>query len=202
MIFDANSHSTTLRQSMSFNQVITRLTTTVFLSPLLSRCNLELFQAKARIEWPRGNQSSTWTNLDQELSTTLTVRLKGYTVKQLSLFCEIAYDMCLERFGEEEGRTKSEFIQQPNRRQVMKGQLRTRQRQLKRQLNEAPDHERPGIQALLDDIKQQILVLHSAENHRKCQKKKRRARESFYRNPYAFAKEDPFTQWKTLPLPF
>ena len=147
------------------------------------------FPSKARIQWPRGNQSSTWTNLDQELSTTLAVRLKGSTVKQLGSFCEIAYDMCLERFGEEESRKKSEIIQQPNRRQVRKGQLRMRQRQLKRQLNEAPDYEKPGIQALLDDIKHQILVLSRAENHRKRRKKKRRARESFYRNPYAFAKK-------------
>ena len=42
---------------------------------------------------------------------------------------------------------------------------------------------------LLDDIKQEILVLSRAENHRKRRKKKRKTRESFYRNPYAFAKK-------------
>ena len=145
--------------------------------------------SKARIKWPRGNQSSTWTKLDQELSTTLTVRLRGSTAAQLSSFCEIVYNVCLEKFGEEDKREKSNIIQQLNRRQVKKGQLRARQRQLKRQLKEAPDLEKPGLEALLGDIKQQILVLSRAENHRKRRKKKRKTREAFYRNPYAFAKK-------------
>ena len=147
------------------------------------------FPSKVRIQWPRGNQSLAWARLDQELSTTLTMCLKGSTAKQLSAFREIVHNLCLEKFGEEVKRKKSDGLKQPNRRQVKKGQLRARQRQLKRQLKDAPQQEKIGIQVLLDDIKQEILVLSRAENHRKRRKKKRKTRESFYRNPYAFAKK-------------
>ena len=58
--------------------------------------------SKARIRWPKGNQSATWTELDDELSLVLTARLKGPTAKQLSLFCDIVYQTSLEKFGEEE----------------------------------------------------------------------------------------------------
>ena len=151
---------------------------------------------KARVQWPRGNKSSIWTELDRELSIVLTSRLKGSTAKQLSSFCEVAYEVCLEKFGEEVKRKQGEQIQQPNRRQVKKGQLRASQRQLKRQLQVAPDHEKQGLQTLLDDIRQQILVICRAENHRKRRKRKRKTRESFYKNPYAFAKK-LFTEAKS-----
>ena len=145
--------------------------------------------SKARIKWPRGNQSSVWSRLDQELSATLTKRLKGSTAEQLSSFCDLIHNTCLEKFGEDERKKSENIIQQPNQRQLKKGQLRARQRQLKRQLQGAPDMERTGIQTLLDDIRQQILVISRAENQRKRRKRKRKARESFYKNPFGFAKK-------------
>ena len=157
--------------------------------PIAAPAQPGAFPSKVRIQWPRGNQSSTWARLDQELSTTLTMRLKGSTAKQLSAFCEIVHSLCLEKFGKEVKRKKSDGLKQPNRRQVKKGQLRARQRQLKHQLKNAPQQEKIVIQVLLDDIKQEILVLSRAENHRKRRKKKRKTRESFYRNQYAFAKK-------------
>ena len=80
---------------------------------------------------------------------------------------------------------KRDALKQPNRRQVKKGQLRARQWQLKRQLKDVPQQEKIGIHVLLDDIKQEILVLSRAENHRKRRKKMCKTKESFYRNPYA-----------------
>ena len=157
--------------------------------PIAAPAQPGAFPSKVRIQWPRGNQSLAWARLDQELSTTLTMRLKGSTAKQLSAFCEIVHSLCLEKFGEEVKRKKSDGLKQPNRRQVKKGQLRARQRQLKRQLKDPPQQEKIVIQVLLDDIKQEILVLSRAENHRKRRKKKHKTRESLYRNPYAFAKK-------------
>ena len=48
---------------------------------------------------------------------------------------------------------------------------------------------RYGLQALLDDVKQEIIVLPRVEDQRKQRKNKHTARESFNRNPYAFAKK-------------
>ncbi len=40
-----------------------------------------------------------WTNLDQELSFLLNTHLKGPIDHQLSSFCRVIYDVCLEWFG-------------------------------------------------------------------------------------------------------
>ena len=83
--------------------------------PIAAPAQPGAFPSKVRIQWPRGNQSSAWTRLDQELSTALTMRLKGSTAKQLSAFCEIVHSLCLEKFGEEVKRKKSDTMKQPNR---------------------------------------------------------------------------------------
>ena len=54
---------------------------------------------KPRIQGPKGNQTATWTNLDQELSFLLNTHLKGPIDHQLSSFCRVIYDVCLEWFG-------------------------------------------------------------------------------------------------------
>ena len=84
--------------------------------PFAAPAQSKAFPSKVRIQWPRGNQSSVWARLDQELSTTLTMRLKGSTAKQLSAFCEIVHSLCLEKFGEEFKRKKRDGLKQPNRR--------------------------------------------------------------------------------------
>ena len=93
--------------------------------PIAASAQPGAFPSKVRIQWPRGNQSLAWARLDQELSTSLTMRLKGSTAKQLSAFCEIVHSLCLEKFGEEVKRKrKSDGLKQPSRRQVQKVQLR------------------------------------------------------------------------------
>ena len=74
--------------------------------PIAAPAQPGAFPSKVRIQWPRGNQSSAWARLDQELSTTL-------TAKQLSAFCEIVHSLCIEKFGEEVKRTKSDGLKQP-----------------------------------------------------------------------------------------
>ena len=96
--------------------------------------------------------------------------------------------MCLDRFGEEVKRDKKDVVQQPNRRQLRKGELRRNQRQLKRQYAEATEEERRELQMLLDEINRQIMTLSKAENLRKRRKKKTKTRQDFYENPYQFAK--------------
>ena len=155
--------------------------------PIAAPAQPEAFPSKVRIQWPRGNHSSARARLDQEFSTALTMRLKGSTAKQLSAFCEIVHSLCIAKFGEQVKRKKGDALKQPNPRQVKKSQLRARQRQLKRRLKDAPQQENIGIQVLLDDHKQGILVLSQAENHWKRRKNKHKTRESFYKNLYALA---------------
>ena len=127
---------------------------------------------KPRIQWPKGNQTATWTNLDQELSFLLTIHLKGPINHQLSSFCRVVYDVCLEWLGavmDKKDKTEEKW---PNRRQIQKGKLRSEQRMLKRRLKEASIHERLELQNILNDIQKRILVISRAENQRKHRKKK------------------------------
>ena len=141
--------------------------------PIAARTLPDNAPSKARIRWPRANQRASWSQLEQELSATLTTRLKGSTATQLCSLCEIVHQVCAEKFGEEDRKKeKRKPTKQPNRRQEKKGQLRRQQRQLKQQLKDAPDNEKAGLQNLLDDIKQKILVISRAENHRKRRKRK------------------------------
>ena len=52
--------------------------------------------SKPRNQRPKGNQTATWTNLEQELSFLLTTHLKGPIDQQISSFCRVIHDICLE----------------------------------------------------------------------------------------------------------
>ena len=67
--------------------------------PIVERQRPGDIHCKPKIQWPKGNQTATWTNLDQELSFLLTTHLKGPIDHQLSSFCRVIYGVCLEWFG-------------------------------------------------------------------------------------------------------
>ena len=69
--------------------------------PIAVQANPGDVQSKVRIQWPRANQTAAWTQLDQELAATLSMRLKGPTAKQLNVFSETCHTVSLDRFGEE-----------------------------------------------------------------------------------------------------
>ena len=142
---------------------------------------------------PKGNQTATWTNLDQ-LSFLLTTHLKGPIDQQITSFCRVIYDVCLQWFGAVLHKKDKTEGKRPNRRQIQKEKLRSAQRMLKRRLKEVPIHEKPELQNILNDIQKKILVISRAENQRKHRKKKRQARRSFYSNLYAFAKSFSWNQ--------
>ena len=52
---------------------------------------------KPRIQWPKGNQIATWTNLDQQLSFYSPPILRAHWSTNKS-FSGIIYDVCLECF--------------------------------------------------------------------------------------------------------
>ena len=145
--------------------------------------------SKPRIQWPKCNQTASWTNLDQELSFLLTIHLKCPIDHQLSTSCRVIYDICLEWFGAVTDKKDKTKGKRPKRQELQKRKLRSEQTMLKCQLKETPSHERPELQNILNDIQKWILVVTRAENWRKHQKKKCQARRSFYLNPYAFAKK-------------
>ena len=79
--------------------------------------------SKPRIQWPKGNQTATLANLDH---------LKGPIDQQITSFCRVIYDVCLERFGAVMHKKDKTEGKRPNRPQILKGKLRSEQRMLKR----------------------------------------------------------------------
>ena len=132
--------------------------------------------SQPRIQWPKGKQITTWTNLDQGFSFLLTTNLKGPIDQQMTSFCRIIYDVCLDCFGAVTLKKDKTEEKQPNRGQIQKGKLRSEQRMLKRRLKEAQIHERLELQNILNDIQKCTLVISRAENQKKHRKKKRQTR--------------------------
>ena len=56
--------------------------------------------SKPRIQWPKGNQKAIWTNLDQELSFTLTTNLKGPNRQLISLILKLYITFVLSGFAQ------------------------------------------------------------------------------------------------------
>ena len=141
----------------------------------------------ARIKWPKMNNEAEWQKLDSDLSTVLNGGLKGNIQQRLATFQKITHQYCLERYGAEERAERKEG--RPNRRQVEKGQLREQHRNLKKQWKEAREEEKEGLLVLMDDIRKKIKAISRAEYERKKRRDKRKKREQFIHNPYAFTKQ-------------
>lgn len=130
---------------------------------------------------------SVWKSLDEELALVLEGILKVSFEKKLGMFERTGYNLCSLRFGVEEGKAKVR-LQQANRREAAKGQLRSELRRLKQRLKVSRLHERDCLLALIDDIRKRIMTISRAEYVLKKRKEKRVKRERFMKNPYNFAK--------------
>ena len=89
--------------------------------PIAERHHPGDFPSKLSIQWPKGNQIATCTNLDQEFSFLLTTHIKGPIDKQMTSSCRIIYDVLLEWFGAVKHKKDKTEEKRPNRRQIQKG---------------------------------------------------------------------------------
>ena len=144
------------------------------------------------LKWPKGAAKDEWKHLDHFLAFEIDQRMGASVFSdqadKLAMFTEVVGELCIQHLGTTERKERKEVQARPNRRQVQKGILRTRERDLKKLFKDAPEEERPGIQELLDDVHRQILTISRAEYLRKKRKRKRKTREHFYKNPFKFAK--------------
>ena len=144
------------------------------------------------LKWPKGAAKDEWKHLDHFLAFEIDQRMGASVFSdqadKLEMFTKVVGELCIQQLGTTERKERKEVQARPNRRQVQKGILRTRERDLKKLFKDAPEEERPGIQELLDDVHRQILTISRAEYLRKKRKRKRKTREHFYKNPFKFAK--------------
>ena len=140
---------------------------------------------KKNIQWPPAN-SEEWKRLDLDLSTIL--RKIGNTAEsKAELHPQIIYRLCLERFGEVESAKKR--AANPSRRQTKGRKLREQISDLKNAWKEATEEEKPGIQQLQEEQIRKLRLLKRAESLKARRKKYKENTESFYKQPYLFARK-------------
>ena len=140
---------------------------------------------KNKIKWPAGN-SKEWEKLDIDLSMIL--RKVGSTPEEKAeLHPQLIYSFCLERFGEEEPRKKKSG--KMSRRQTKCQKLRQQIKQQKEKWKHASNEERVEIEQNQEESIRNLRLLKRAESIRKRRKKYKQNSDSFYNQPYNFARK-------------
>ena len=140
---------------------------------------------KKNIQWPAAN-SEEWGKLDMDL--TMMLRTVGNTAEaKAELHPQIIYKVCLDRFGEVD--TKKKQMSKPSRRQTKGQKLREQIKSLKNAWKEASEEEKDGISELQSRSIRELRLLKRAESIRKRRKKHKENTDSFYKQPYTFARK-------------
>ena len=144
-------------------------------------------EQKAKVRWPRANNSKEWEAVNSDLSVILS-KLRGDVVERLEKMGEVIYSYGLERFGVSVNRRGERVQVGRSRRQREIEKLVKERRQLRKQWRKASEEEREGINVLQEELRSRLIVLRRAEHLREKRKKKERARSAFFRNPFNFVK--------------
>ena len=78
---------------------------------------------------------------------------------------------------------------QKSRRQKEMETIRSKKKSLKKQMKSASPHEKEGLERLWRDLKAKHNALSKAESARKKRSKRKKTQESFYRDPFQFARK-------------
>ena len=88
------------------------------------------------LKWPKGAAKDEWKHLNDFLAFEIDQRM-GASVfdnmaDKLTKFTEVVGELCIQHLGTNERKERKEVQKRPNRRQVQKGILRARERNLKK----------------------------------------------------------------------
>lgn len=84
--------------------------------PIAERLHPGEIPSKPRIQWPKSNQRTTWSNVYQEHSLIVTNHLRGPISQQNRSFCKVVHEVCLVWFGVATSRGDMKELNRPNRR--------------------------------------------------------------------------------------
>ena len=140
---------------------------------------------KKRVKWPKGTDTQTWQEFDEDASKLLATTLSGGVDKKVNSLTSIVYNMGLDRFGSAEMKERNPHL--PNRREKEISQLRGELRELRRQHRRNPEDQ--GLKDLREVLRGRIIILRRAENHRKNRHKRSKTRKQFIQDPYKFVKK-------------
>lgn len=141
---------------------------------------------KAKVKWPKASEKDEWRSFDESLHTILQNALKGNTIAKLNIFGDIIYEEGKARFGELQQRKN--LPKQSGRREREIHQLLKERRLLRKAWRRSEDHEKEGLKNLWDRIRAKLGLLRRAERIRRRSSRKERARSSFFRDPFKYAR--------------
>ena len=142
---------------------------------------------QAKVRWPKNIDKEAWRCFDQNLHLTLQYSLKGSTTSKLNLLGNIIYEEGKQSFGEMP--KKKPTTKQKGRREREIFQLVKERRLLRKAWRKAQDLEKEALKCLWDQLKSRLANLRRAERIRKRRSRKEKARTSFFRDPFKYARD-------------
>lgn len=109
-------------------------------------------EQKAKVRWPRANNSNEWEAVNRYLSVILG-RLRGHVVERLEKFGDVMYSYGIERCGVSAKRRGERVQIGRSRWQREVEKLIKESRQLKKQWRKASEEEREGINVLQEELR-------------------------------------------------
>lgn len=141
------------------------------------------------INFPPASAKSDWEHLDQSLSNYIDHHLKGVKLEQkLDIFGEIVYQFCSKEFGAKETTSKN-VVPHKSRRQKQIEEIRKQKNISRRRFKNAVESEKEGLRQVWQHLKTQHNALSRAERLCKKRRTTKKARETFFKDPFKFARE-------------
>ena len=147
-----------------------------------------ILERKPRLKWP-ASTDKRWQQLDKDLDMVLNNTLKGSNSRKVEKMTQIVYDICRELFGEDSKSTSGKTKAGPSRRQSEIANLMKNLRDLTKHWKKAEELERPGLRQLRKELRSRLIILRRAEKLKNKQREKKKARESFFSNPFRFVSD-------------
>lgn len=141
---------------------------------------------KPIVKWPKANDRDAWMSFKASLLTILQSLLWGSVASTMAIFSRIVYEEGILRF-----RTKPERetgSKQCGRREREILQLVKEQRLLWKAWRKAQGQKKEGLKSLWDQIKSRLAHLIRAEKIRKRRGRKEKARASFLKDSFKYAR--------------
>ena len=149
----------------------------------------QLINAKRhRINFPPAREEDQWEFLDSRIVRQLDKLIRKSTFEhKLSTFGAIVYQICLNAFGVKQHQARTKL--QQSRRQREMATLHKQKKDLKKQIQSSTEEEKRGLHELRRGLTTRHSALSKAEAARKRRSHKKKNQESFFKDPYQFARQ-------------
>ena len=146
------------------------------------------------VKWPNSTETTAYREFEIEVLKAL--KKKRTLEDRLKQLSDTIYGVGADKFGVITPIPRTSQPKRDNRRTKKLQELRAEKKQLRKQWLAAKPHEKEGLKALYDDIKERHRLAARAERRLQRKKERKRCRQRFLKAPFQFAK-DLFAQSKS-----